>query len=187
MSQFISFVSEQFLKSITPISTNVDMSELTCHLEITELLWTREITGLQLYDDLKTKFIAQTLSAEEITLVGYLKQHIAYRAASEALPFLNVKMVAKGPSKLRGEYSDPATLKDVQWLQSSLMNRAEYFEERCKAYLCNNSSLFPLYLVTDNELGIIANQESSWDSDIYLDTPPNLGYNRIVYGPNRNQ
>lgn len=184
---FQSFVSEQYLKAFTPISANVDVSELISQLEVVELMWTREITGLQLYDELKTKFIAQTLSANEITLVGYLKQHIAYRAAAEAIPFLNVKMVAKGPTKLRGEFSDPASLKDVMWLQSSLMNRAEYFEERCKAYLCNNSPSFPLYLTADNELDIIANQDSSWDSDIYLDTPPNLGYNRIVYGPNRNQ
>jgi hypothetical protein len=183
---FQSFVSEAYLKAFTPISSNVDVSELVNHLEAVELMWTREITGLQLYDDLKAKFITQTLSAHEITLVEYLKQHIAYRTSAEAIPFMNVKMVAKGPSKLRGEFSDPASIKDVQWLQSSLMNRAEYFEERCKNYLCKNSPLFPLYLTTDNELGIIANQDSAWDSDIYLDTPSNLGYNRIVYGPNKN-
>jgi len=183
---FTSFVSEAYLKSFTPISSNIDVSELISHLEAVELMWTREITGLQLYDDLKAKFIAQSLSADEITLVGYLKQHIAYRSASEAIPFLNVKMVAKGPSKLRGEFSDPASLKDVQWLQSSLMNRAEYFEERCKAYLCNNSSTFPLYNTTDNNLNIISDASSSWDSDIFLDNDNDLRLNRYLYGPNKN-
>ena len=166
---FQSFVTQDFLSKFTPISSNIDSSSLISHLEATELLWTREITGRLLYDNLKAKFISQTLvNVNDIELVGYIKQHICYRAAFEALPFLNVRIVAKGPVKLTGEFSEAASLKDVQWLQSSLNSRALYFEQRIVDYLCLNSKLFPLYTVADDKTNIIPNGEKRYDSDIYL-------------------
>jgi len=179
---FQSFCTQAYLKSFTPINGNVDVNELDSHLEATELIYTRELIGKNLYDDIKTKFIAQILSPDEIILVGFLKQHIAYRTTYEAIPFLNVKMVAKGPSKLRGEFSEPASLKDVQWLQSSLGNRAEYFEQRIVDYLCLNGNLFPLYSTSDDVTGILLTNTNQFDSDIYLgDNIHNINNNRRFF------
>ena len=58
---FQSFVSESFLKEFTPLNVNIDITELTPHLQSTELVWTRELLGRPLYDDLKLNEIKDKL------------------------------------------------------------------------------------------------------------------------------
>ena len=185
MASFQSFVSEAYLKSFTPISQNIDVSEITPHLEITELIWTREILGKNLYDDLRTKFIAQTLSADEITLIALVKNHISYRAAAEAIPFLSTKIRNKGVMELNGDNEQPASLKKVQWLQDELKNKAEYFETRVIDYLCLHSGKFPLYNSADTESGIITNTQA-YDAGIAFDDFNYLRTTKYLYGPNSN-
>lgn len=164
---FVSFVSLDYLTKFTPISKNIDVDDINNHLESCELVWTREILGKNLYDDLKTKFINQTLNADEITLVALLKNHICYRTAEMAIPFLNVRIKNKGAVKLKGDYEEPAGLNDMKYLREELKNRAEYFEMEVKNYLCKYNNLFPLYLSNNQLINPIAS--SSYDSDIYLE------------------
>jgi hypothetical protein len=182
---FQSFVSQDYLKSSTPVLANVDISEIVPFLEETELIQIREIIGKPLYDDVKAKFIAQTLSADEITLVTYIKKALAFRAVSDALPFLMIKITAKGPQTLKGDYSDPVDLNSMKYIRSEINKYSEYHEERLVEYLCKNSQKFPLYAVADNESGIQSTSETRYDSDIFLDDAP-LRVNRYLYGPNQN-
>ena len=179
---FQSFVTEAYLKSVAPISQNIDIAEIMPHLEATELIWTRELLGRPLYDDIKAKFIAQTLNSNEIELVGYIKYHVAYRATSEAIPFLSVKIKAKGTIQLTGDYEQPAPLKQVQWLQQSLIDKAEYFETRVVEYLCRNSELFPLYRDADTKTGIMQNNQPYDSEIIFTDFNDELRRNRYFYG-----
>lgn len=181
---FISFVSQNFLKTNSPINKNVDIDELLNHLEYCELINTREVTGKLLYDDLKSKFLNQTLSAIEIELVELIKQQITYRASSASLPFLNYKISAKGVQTLNGENSQPVDTKSIQLLQNTLDNRAEYFEQRMADFLCLNAKDFPLYLQADTKTGIYVTKMDKFDSDVYIDTDYKLRVNRYLYGPN---
>jgi hypothetical protein len=182
---FQSFVSESYIKTFTPILANVDISEVTPFLSEVELITTREILGRLLYDDVKAKFIAQTLNADEIELVDLLKRAISYRAIADAILFLSMKITAKGIQKLSGENSEAVSTSDMKMLKSELENKAEYFEERVVQYLCKNSNKFPLYGNADNVEGIISTSETRYDSDIFLDDAP-LRVNRYLYGPNQN-
>jgi len=186
MATFQSFVSEYFLKSFTPISQNVDITEVTPHLETVELINTRELVGRPLYDDLKTKFIAQTLDTNEVELVSLLKRAISYRATAECIPFLSMKITSKGVQTLRGDYSDTPGLNSIKYLKSELENKAEYYEQRAVEYLCKNSKYFPLYNTSDDIEGIISTSETRYDSDVYLDVDSDLRLNKYFYGPNQN-
>lgn len=182
---FQSFVSQDYLKSATPVLANVDISEIVPFLEETELIQIREIIGKPLYDEVKTKFLTQTLSSDEIVLVTYIKKALAFRAVSDALPFLMIKLTAKGPQTLRGEFSDSADLNSMKYIRSEINKYSEYHEERLVEYLCKNSQKFPLYNQSDDESGIISTSETRYDSDIFLDDSP-LRLNRYLYGPNAN-
>jgi hypothetical protein len=181
---FISFVSEDYLKSFTPISKNIDINELLPFLEEVELINTREILGKPLYDDLKTKFIDQTLSTDEVVLVTYIKKSIAFRCGEAAIPFLNMKIGAKGPQKLSGDYSQPSSLSEMKYLRDELKNYSEYHETRAVEYLCKNSNLFPLFGDADDESGIVATSESRYDADIYFDSNEDIRINKYLYGKN---
>jgi hypothetical protein len=183
---FQSFVSQDYLKTSTPVLANVDITEVVPFLEETELIQIREIIGKPLYDDLKAKFAAQTLNADEITLVTYIKKALAFRAVSAALPFLMIKLTAKGPQTLKGEFSDPTDLSQMKYIRAEIDKYSEYHEERLVEYLCKNSSKFPLYNQADNESGIISTSETRYDSDIFLEDY-SLRVNKYLYGPNQNQ
>lgn len=183
---FTSFVTENYLKGFTPISKNIDIEEVTPFLEEVELIDVRELVGKPLYDDLKEKYINQTLDNNEIELVNLLKRGISYKSASQALPFLNTKITSKGVQKLRGDYSEAGSMEEMKYLRRELENKAEYFFERVVEYLCKNSKYFPLYNTADDIEGIISTSESRYDSDIYLDEPGDLRLNKYLYGPNQN-
>jgi len=179
---FISFVSEAYLIDFTPLNGNIDAKELLPHLQYTELNYVREIVGKWLYDDLKAKFIAQTLNSDEITLVSMLKETIAYRCAEQALPFLSMKIRNSGAVKLTGSNFQPATTADMKYLGQTLKQRAEYFEERINQYLCDNSDLFPLYKFSiKNNPSPNVNIGFS-NLGIYLGSDVDLKRNRYLYG-----
>lgn len=181
---FQSFVSENFLKQFTPLSNNIDVQEIIPHLHVVELINVREVVGKLLYDDIKAKYIAQTLSSDEIVLVEYIKNLVAYKAASEALPFMSIKITPKGATKLSGENSQPATVKEIEWLQGSLKSKAEYFAQRLVDYLCLNPEKFPLFRDADNESGIVSVENEQYDSDFYFD---DYDYDyKKYFGPNTN-
>ena len=180
---FIPFTSEEYLKQFTPLNKNIDITEIIPHIESTELIYTREILGNDLYNDLKTKFIAQTLSNIEIELVTILKQHIAYRATCEALPFISTKIKNSGVVKLKGDNYDAASLNDIKFLLNSLENRAEYFETRAKEFICQYQKDFPLYKFSNTNLPNPIGDTTSFDCGIYLgDADDDLKRNRYYYG-----
>lgn len=183
MANFTSFVTEYYLKQFTPISANMDVSEIIPQLEVIELINTRELVGRPLYEDLKAKFIAQTLNTDEEELVLLLKRGIAYRAASEALVYGSMKITAKGAQKLRGDYSDPIDLPSLKYLKEDLVAKANYFDERVVEYLCKNSKLFPLYNDTDNIENITPTLETRYDNDIVLDEDIDWRLYKKYYGP----
>jgi len=179
---FISFISETYLKTFAPINNNVDINDLTPHLESTELMFTRELLGKDVYDDLKTKFIAQTLNLIETDLVVILKEAIAYRCAEQAIPFIATKIRNSGVVKLTGENYQAAALVDVKYLRSELANKAEFYEQRVVNYICNYKASFPLY-AWSNKNDPSPNMSTPYDSDIAFDHDTNTDLRkRYWYG-----
>jgi hypothetical protein len=180
------WITQSYLKSFTPLNNNIDVSEVANHIETAQLIYTREILGKNLYDDLDAKIIAASFSTAEGELIDILKQGIAYRASEIAVPFLSIKLRSKGAVRLRDEFAEPASLEDMKYIRHELKNRAEYYETRAKDYLCLYPSEFPLWLKSGNpKQEIYPNLDQSYDSDIYLDGgSAELRRNRYYYGPN---
>jgi hypothetical protein len=175
-------ISEDYLKSLTPISSNIDVTMLTPHIESSQIIWQREILGRVLYDDIIAKFAAQTLSADEIELVSYMKPAIAFRTVFEALPFLSIQIKPKGAVKLRGEFEDQASLGEVKYLRDNFEKKSQYYEERVVEYLCLNGQKFPLYGKSDLATGVNPINTDAFDSDIYLgDAEAQIRINRRYF------
>ena len=71
-----SWINQAYLKAQTPLNNNIDVLELQSHVETAQLLYTREILGELLYNDLTSKIQANTLTSKETSLVDFLKQAI---------------------------------------------------------------------------------------------------------------
>ena len=184
------WVTQQYLKSFTPINNNVDANDIAPHVDTAQLIYTRELLGKLLYDDIDTKFKAGTLNTIETELFEILKQHIAYRATETAIPFLSIKIRNKGTVKLRDEYAEPASIEEMKYLRHELKNRAEFFEKRAQEFLCQYAVDFPLWRAgqdaNGNKQQIWPNPNNPYDSDVYLEDKDSwdLKRNRYFYGPN---
>lgn len=178
------WITQQYIKTFTPLNANIDTSEIAPHIETAQLIHTREILGKNLYDDLTAKIQAGTLSTPENDLVEIIMQALAYRSAEIAIPFLSIKIRNKGSVRMRDDYAEPASVEEMKYLRSELSKRAEYFEDRAKDFLCQYSTDFPLYTqYNDNQ--ILPNYNNPFNDEIYLDKDQwEMKRNRYFYGPN---
>lgn len=179
------WITQQYIKTFTPLNANIDTSEIAPHIETAQLIHTREILGKNLYDDLAAKMQANTLSPVESDLVDILMQALAYRSAEIAIPFLSIKLRNKGTVRMRDDFADPASVEEMKYLRSELSKRSDYFEDRAKDYLCQFSADFPLY-TSGNDNQILPNYNNPFNDEIYLDRDQwETTRNRYLYGPNR--
>jgi|688.fasta_scaffold02349_24 hypothetical protein len=183
MATFI-WINQQYIKTFTPLNANIDTNEIAPHIETAQLIHTREILGMNLYNDLASKIQAGTLNVKETELVDIIKQALAYRAAEISIPFLSIKLRNKGAVKMRDEFADPASLDEMKYLRSELNQRAAYFEDRAKDYICQFRVDFPLYTqYNDNQ--ILPNYNNAFNDEIYIDREDwEIKRNRYFYGPN---
>ena len=146
----IYFVTETFLKAKTPITQNVDVNEITPFIETNADMRIQPILGTFFYDDLLTKYNAQTLSADETTLVSKIQPCIAWYSAADAVFTLTYQLKNKGLQKQSGDFSESVTREEVSDGIEYYESRAAFYEQRLRIYLKENKDLFSNYTSTSN-------------------------------------
>lgn len=164
----IYFVSEQYLQDNLPISRNLDIKDLTPHLQMAEELFIQDILGANFYTYLINAFSAQTLNANEITLVqDYIKPAEAYRCLALALPFLNGQIKNKGAQHQFEDYSENPDLTYLKYLQNELDNRSQFYDKRLNSFLSLSGSSYPQYTTNNSDI-ISPNITAGWDSGLIM-------------------
>lgn len=153
----IFFVTELWLKDNTPITHNVDVTDVTPWIKTSAELWIQPILGTYFYNDLLTKFNAQTLNSSEIDLVNIIKPAIAWRSAADAVYGLSRQLKNKGLQSQSGDFSNSVELNEIQFGMAHYNQKAEFYENLIKTYLCDstNSALFPNFTSTNNKDSLI--------------------------------
>jgi hypothetical protein len=162
----IYFVSEQYLQDNLPISRNLDIKDLTPHLQMAEELFIQDILGANFYTYLINAFSAQTLTNDEVILVqDYIKPAEAYRCLALALPFLNGQIKNKGSQHQFEDYSENPDLTYLKYLQNELDNRAQFYDKRLNSFLSLSGNSFSQYTTNNTDI-ISPNQQAGWDSGL---------------------
>lgn len=141
----IKIVTESYIKSITPMSLNVDMKDITPNIIPAQDLYVQPLLGTNLYNQILLAYSGATLSENQITLLNLLQPVAANYALDLTIPFLVWQIKNKGPQSQFGDYSSAIGLDEFSYLRNEIKNRGEYYSQRVIAYLCENSSEFPLY------------------------------------------
>ena len=111
----------------------------------------RSILGTYFYKDLLTKFNAQTLNSNEVTLVeDYIKPAVAWRASSEAIIELSYQLKNKGIQTQSGDYSTSPEQSAVMFNYHHKADKAAFYENRLEQYLIDNKALFPVFTSQSN-------------------------------------
>jgi len=167
----IYFVTENYIKIQTPITRNVDVNEVTPFVKGCSDQRVQPLLGSYFYNDLLTKYNAQTLDANETILVGKIQPCIAWYSAAEAVISLSYQLKNKGIQKQNGDFSESVGKDEIMLMYDHYAQKAAFYEQRIRIYLKDNGKLFSAYTSTDNT-----------DSDMKPDknTETNTGYTNNV-------
>jgi len=159
------FISETYIKNNSPVTYNIDSKDLYSHVDTAEQVHIQSILGSEFYDDLKTKYEAQTLSTDESTLVQYwIKPADLWRSLALALPWIHYNLRNKGFMDNTDDNASHTGFSEFKFMLNETTNRAEFLENQLIKYLCENSSLFSLYTSQD---GLTPpNSENRFDSGL---------------------
>lgn len=166
----IYFITESYLKRETPITNNVDVTDLTPFVKTASDMTVQPILGTYFYDDLLTKYNAQTLSNDEETLVSYIQPCIAWRTCSDAVIGLSRQLKNKGLQSQQGDFSASVSMSEIAFYSDDYRQKETFYINRLVTYLKDNKDLFAEYTSTLNK-----------DSNIKPTTPTDSFNDSILF------
>lgn len=145
------FVTENFIKTRTQVSQNVDFDDIAPNIRVAAIDYIRPILGKEFFDDLLEKYNNQTLNSDEEELVEIIQMIVAYRAVDATIPFVTFRISNKGVSALNGEFSTSEGLNVINYLRNELKQAASTKEDELKNFLKLRADDFPIYKSKTNK------------------------------------
>lgn len=163
----IYFVTENYLKNQTPITNNVDVTDLTPFVKTASDMTVQPILGTYFYEDLLTKYNAQTLSNDEETLVSYIQPCIAWRTCADAVIGLSRQLKNKGLQSQQGDFSSSVSMSEIAFYVDDYRQKETFYINRLVTYLKDNKDLFSVYT---SDLNKDSNIKPTKPTDSYNDS-----------------
>ena len=163
------FISEDYLKENTTIDENVDTKYIKRAIIKAQDIALQELIGTDLLQELKDQVAAGTLTAPNTLLLDtYIIPFLAPQAASEAVLVSTIKFRNKGVLTMNSEEAQTATGSQWKELLDYYRNEAQFHGERCRKYLLDNSTTFPLYLNGNTDLWKIRPTRTAYQTGLFL-------------------
>jgi len=188
MNYNVLLISEQKLKSQSPIDPNVDSDELRYCIQQAQNIYIQETLGTNLFeqilDQVETGDILLTgATNNKFLLDNFIQPALVAYSYYILLDNMFVKMVNVGLQQFRSEQSNPIDLKTFQYLKDSAKDRAQFLDNLMRRHLVFNNFLYPLYTQVLNNGQLIPEFGSPFRTSVIL--PTNKYYNKfngINYG-----
>ena len=151
----IYFITESYLKTNTPITKNVDSTDIAPYIKPASDMRVQSILGTYFYEYLLTEYNAQTLSADETALVEKIQPVVAWRAAEQCAFGLSYQLKNKGVQTQFGDYSQNVSQGEVAFVMDHYGQMASFYEKRLINYILENKDLFSQFtsaLNTDSDI-----------------------------------
>ena len=165
----IYFVTENYLKTQTPITANIDVNNIVPFIKTQSDMRIMPILGTYFYNYILTAYNDQTLTVDEEELVTYIQPAIAWRSAEDAAFGLSYQLKNKGIQLQNGDYSNNVNQSEVNFVQDHYAQKASFYESRLWKYLDTNRDLFANFISQLNR-----------DSDIRPAVQQTQGFNDSI-------
>jgi hypothetical protein len=146
----IYFITENYLKTNTPITANVDVTDVTPYIKTQSDLRVQPILGSVFYNYLLDAYNNQTLTPDEEDLVTFIQPVVAWRSAEDAVFGLSYQLKNKGLQTQNGDYSNSVSRAEVAFSMEHYAQKASFFEMRLSKWLLANKNLFSLFTSLQN-------------------------------------
>lgn len=140
------FITTKYIKDNSPTLDYVNDDELRTVIRPAQDVHIERILGTRLYRRLQNRIEANTLNSDDRELlIQYIQPALMYWTIYEWLLLGHYKLTNKSVTKQASDNSTAAELSEVRALKSSIMDWAEYYNQRITNYLWDNVNTFPEY------------------------------------------
>jgi hypothetical protein len=151
MAYNVLFISEQKLKDNTPITDNVDSSELRFAIQQAQAIQIQETLGTNLYEYLLQVVDNNTINTDaslyryKALLDNYVQPTLIAYSYALALDNFWIKFINIGLVQNRSEQGAPVDLKMLQYLKTNAYNQADFQNNLMRRHLVFRSGWYPQY------------------------------------------
>lgn len=144
------FITESYLKTNTPITANVDVTDVFPYVATQSQLRVMPILGTVFYNHMLAAYNNQTLTPDEEILVSFIQPVIAWRSAEDCVFGLTYQLKNKGLQTQFGDNSSSVSRSEVAFSMEHYAQKASFFEARLSRWLLANKNLFSLFTSLQN-------------------------------------
>ena len=152
----IYFVTENFLKVNTPITRNVDVTDVFPYVKPAADMRLQAILGSYFYNYLLTQYNDEVLTNDEVTLVEKIQFVVAWRAAEQAAFGLTYQLKNKGIQQQSGDYSSSVSQSETAFVMDHYGQMAAFYEKRLINYLLNTKHFTHNSRATSTEIATLS-------------------------------
>jgi hypothetical protein len=144
------FITENYLKTNTPITANVDVTDVTPYIATQAQLRVMPILGTYFFNYMLDVYNQQTATNDEETLIKFIQPIVAWRSAEDAVFGLTYQLKNKGLQTQNGDFSSSVSQREVAFGMEHYAQKASFFEQRLIRWLIKNRNLFPEFISEEN-------------------------------------
>ena len=166
-------ITEQLLKSNTPINDNVDTSELRFSISQAQTIFIQESLGTNLYE-----YILGLVQNGDIDLPQYsdykellrnfIQPTLISYAYYLALDNFYIKFMNIGLVQNRSEQGNPTDIRTLTYLKNNAKDNAQFNDNLLRRHLVFNNSRYPQYTITTNNGQLIPEFGGAFKSPLTL-------------------
>jgi hypothetical protein len=145
------FITENYLKTNTPITANVDVTDVTPYIATQAQLRVMPILGTVFFNYMLDVYNNQTATNDEETLIKFIQPIVAWRSAEDAVFGLTYQLKNKGLQLQNGDFSSSVSQREVAFGMEHYAQKAAFFEQRLIKYLIKNKNLYPGFISETNK------------------------------------
>jgi hypothetical protein len=168
MSEMTSLlVTPDEIKRRTSIDINLDDDKLRSFIRLAQDKVLQNHLGTSLYRKLDLLVRNGEIETEDnskykLLLRDYVQSVLVWQTFNEYIPYAMFKVNNAGINKGSQENAESLTLAELRVLQSDTRENAEFYVRRMTDYLCENSSIYPEYIVQDNTSDMYPDRDSGY-------------------------
>ncbi len=167
---YAAIIDVTYLKDNSPILQYVNDDELKVYIRPSQDVYIQKALGTKLYYSLMEKINNGSLNTNDIDLITkYIQPSLVWWTSMEFALYANYKFTNKAISKQNSDNSEPSELNEVNYLTTSLRQKAQYFTDRLTKHLMGSTDIFPEYLeLIDNTFESIPSSRDNYFWGIYV-------------------
>jgi hypothetical protein len=169
MANFVYLIGTAYLKENTPLNDNLDDKLLKNAIKEAQEIYIRDIIGSGLYNEIQTQAFNSTLTNLNQTLIdNYIAPCLKYYTLVESMLPLTFKFLNKSVATRSAEFATPATPSDLSLIEHRYRDKAEYYAERLRDYLKENTTQYPLFQNPGSGFDVIRPSNTAFFGGMYL-------------------